>query len=252
MGKRKISNIYKVPRSRTKFERPVSAANTDNMDDFNIVDSINVNQVNTRAMNISGGAVAEGTISAAYLAGDGTNITGISGDNLGNHIATQTISGADLVLTGVINDEVISGISGAAVLNTAKVSYTDATQFQVISAATIVNTADITTLSGARVVNTNDITTLSGARVLNTTDIAQISSGQVLLSAAYIAHAGDTSDPHGAAITQTNLSAGHMSITGDHTSISGAYIANIVFSLGTEPGAANLYPQGTIHVQYTA
>jgi hypothetical protein len=45
--------------------------------------------------------LASGNISGAVIYGDGSNLTGITGgDNLGNHIATQTISGSYIFLSG--------------------------------------------------------------------------------------------------------------------------------------------------------
>ena len=73
--------------------------------------SINLTrEVNGIGGNISfgsGGPFTAGNITganeihAAYLYGDGTNITGISGDNLGNHIATTTLNMGGFDITNV-------------------------------------------------------------------------------------------------------------------------------------------------------
>jgi hypothetical protein len=61
--------------------------------------------------NLSGTNITANNISGALLYGDGSNITGISvpGDNLGNHIATQTISGSSVSMTGNISGSLIYG-----------------------------------------------------------------------------------------------------------------------------------------------
>lgn len=78
------------------------------------------------------------------------------------------------------------------------------------------------------------------------------------LSGAYNTHAGDSSDPHGALLTQTNMttsgtiSGANIIVTGDHTTTSGAKVVNVVYSTGATPDTASGYPIGTLFVQYTA
>ena len=62
----------------------------------------------------------DGRIIADNFKGNGSELTGIAGDNLGNHIATQTVSGANIYATGnvsganilIMNNNLIS-LSGA-------------------------------------------------------------------------------------------------------------------------------------------
>src|SRR3990167_2008306 len=53
--------------------------------------------------------IMSGTISGVTLIGEGSGITGISGDNLGNHIATQTISGVNTIMSGTISGVTLIG-----------------------------------------------------------------------------------------------------------------------------------------------
>ena len=72
---KKIPRILRVPKDRSKYHRPEGAGNFDNMDDFNIVDSINVNTINCQK-NISGGSL----FSSGHFSGAST--MNISGSNL--------------------------------------------------------------------------------------------------------------------------------------------------------------------------
>ena len=79
----------------------------------------------------------------------------------------------------------------------------------------------------------------------------------VSLSGAYYTHAADSSDPHGATLTQTGLvssaviSGAAMIITADKTLSGSAYVPNIVF--GTTSGAhtASNYTIGSLLVIYS-
>lgn len=154
--------------------------------------------------SISGSSLlVSGDISGATLHGDGSALTGISGsDDLGNHIATQTISGSDIDFTGDITGD------GSSLTGT-------------ISAASVANK-------------------LSGASVL----------------ASQVVHSDDSSDPHGATLTQTkmsgtDISSTNMQVIGDHTVSGTAYVQNAVYTEGDEP-TPSTYPIGTLLIKYTA
>ena len=93
-------------------------------------------------------------------------------------------------------------------------------------------------------------------------------------------HIADTSDPHGATLTQTNITSsgmisgsaiwagstlsgsniwGYSTISGsslmtteDHTTSGSAKIVGIITHTSATPPTASSYPQGTIYIQYTA
>ena len=78
------------------------------------------------------------------------------------------------------------------------------------------------------------------------------------LSGPWNVHKDDTSDPHGATLTQTsiaitNISGPNIQNTGDHI-LSGptAFCTGMITHTSATPPTANLYPQGTIFIQYTA
>lgn len=61
-------------------------------------------------------------ISGAFIYGDGSNLTNLTGDNLGNHIATKTISGSGIIQsTNLSGGSVFSsnGVTGAYSILTA-------------------------------------------------------------------------------------------------------------------------------------
>ena len=72
------------------------------------------------------------------------------------------------------------------------------------------------------------------------------------LSETIATHIGDSSDPHGATLTQTNLLLTSGTVTVDLTASGSALIRN--FLIGTELSGslvASNYPQGTIYLRYT-
>lgn len=101
-------------------------------------------------------------------------------------------------------------------------------------------------------------TTLSGAYFINNSGAFALETMYQDTSGAYATHAGDSSDPHGATLTQTKLtSSGEISgakifNTGDHNTSGAAYCLGIITSDAATPPTAELFPQGTIYIQYTA
>jgi hypothetical protein len=65
------------------------------------------------------------------------------------------------------------------------------------------------------------------------------------------AHREDSSDPHGATLTQTYLNVASCAITADNTTVSMAFVRNIVFGTSATPPTASNFTQGTLYVQYT-
>ena len=71
-------------------------------------------------------------------------------------------------------------------------------------------------------------------------------------SGAYIAHAADSTSPHGATLTQTHILLTSGAITTDATASGAALVRN--FLIGTEASTAltaSNYTQGTIYLKYT-
>lgn len=280
---KKVTSMFS--RSRHKFHRPEGAANLDNMDDYNIVDSFNVNTGYVRVLTISGAYTFPGDDGSnqQVLQTDGAgNVSwgtvSVAGDNLGNHVATQTISGSDIVMTGDISGATIHGDgSGLTGVTSTEVDPDWGSQSGAYlkiadeawpsQSGAYLKTADeadpiFGALSGAYIQTTlfDDLSgahfTLSGAVSANITDIAANASTIDTVSGAYLGHAADSSDPHGALLTQTGIigttmTGGHMVRTSDFEVLSGAYIANIVYGTAATPEAASDYPRGTIYVQYT-
>lgn len=101
-------------------------------------------------------------------------------------------------------------------------------------------------------------TTLSGAYFINNSGAFALETMYQDTSGAYATHAADSSDPHGATLTQTKLtSSGEISgaalfNTGDHNTSGAAMCLGIITSDAATPPSASAFPQGTIYVQYTA
>jgi len=71
-------------------------------------------------------------------------------------------------------------------------------------------------------------------------------------SGAYIAHAADSTSPHGATLTQTYLTLTSGAVTADLTTSGAALVRN--FLIGTEASTAltaSNYTQGTVYLKYT-
>lgn len=160
-------------------------------------------------------------------------------DSLGN------ISGADLLISGNINDGTNSmtvvTISGAIVHSNGDGSD---------HADVATNTATIEVVSGAVVLNAATIDTVSGAVVTNAATIDTVSG-------ALVTHEADSSDPHGVTLTQTNLtgtviSGGSIISTTDAVTSGASLIRNMLIGTEETPPAAASVTQGTLYVQYTA
>lgn len=71
------------------------------------------------------------------------------------------------------------------------------------------------------------------------------------VSGAYYTHAGDSSDPHGATLSQTYLNVASCAITADNIIVSQAFVRNIVLGTDATPPTAYNFTQGTVYIQYT-
>ncbi len=156
----------------------------------------------------------------------------VAGKISGSHLAIEnTISGAS------INGETIVALSGATTRNLDFIT--------ALSGSTI---GLIDTLSGAVVTN-------SGATVRNRNGITTLSGTVLDLSGAFTDHIQTTVDPHGATLTQTNLSGANISgatiiTTADKGTSGAAYVPNIVYTEASEPTPSN-YTIGTLLIIYT-
>ena len=159
-----------------------------------------------------------------YVGGGGGGDVGMAIDDDGNITVRGTVDGIDIAARD--HDAVTlnaSATTGGLSISTQEISHRAATNAQTgyataahitaieantlscgtiadISAATLTNISDISYLSGTVVAgDIADMTYLSG------TVVAGLSGNFDTLSAAYILHAADASNPHGATLTQTNL-----------------------------------------------
>jgi len=285
--------------------------------------------------------IGAGVTATDNLGADSTDVTINAGaaDNLGDHIATQTVSGADIYMTGTASCAYFSG-DGSLLYNLpAGAGETDPT-FQAASAAynshltasgavhftsnalwTSINAvvANAEETSAAYIAHAADatkhfvsdalwtsITSTSTAYVThaastaihftsdalwtsinaNTTKLAVVSQAAYATSAAYVTHAAsnalhfvsdalwasinkvvtnaeatsaaylthaaDSSDPHGASLTQTFASIGSGAVTADMPTSGAAYIANALYATSSLGITASNYPIGTVLYVYTA
>jgi len=231
------------------------------------------------------------------------NITATGGgDNLGNHIATQTLSGAAIYMTGaftgggsghdqfsdfvaaehvnwaaasagtihasnyVDNDTtyVSSDFDHNSLTNnhnlTTDINHDALTNFAAnehFTEASIDHTAITNIGTNSHAAIDSELTSVSGATVSNASNISTNTTVISDLSGAYYTHAADTSDPHGATITQTNatitnLSGASIVRTGDVSTSGAAYVPNVIFGTSSGAHTASNYTLGTIMFIYTA
>mgnify|MGYP001210624042 CR=1 FL=1 len=64
-------------------------------------------------------------------------------------------------------------------------------------------------------------------------------------------HTSDSSDPHGALLTQTNISITSGSTTGDYNTSGSAHFVGVIMDASPTPPTASNFPMGTIYIQYT-
>lgn len=168
----------------------------------------------------------------------------------------STISGANKITSAAYMTHAASGaihfISGAIYteINTKATSGAVYARINTISGAldTHISSGSIHFTSGA-------IYSAIGNKFNETSGSLTYTNYQIT-SGAYIAHAADNSDPHGATLTQTNITgtniSGALFVTADYTTASGAYVADCVYTSGALGAIASNYPIGTLWIQYTA
>ena len=132
-------------------------------------------------------------------------------------------------------------------------------EFATVSGEFITLSGEFANLSGSfQTINTEfpilsgEFSTLSGSFATINTEFPILSGEFATLSGSYTTHAADTTDPHGATLTQTYLTLTSGSVTADITTSGSALIRN--FLIGTETSGsltASNYPQGTIYLKYT-
>ena len=129
----------------------------------------------------------------------------------------------------------------------------------------ITDLADLPTPAGADLlVMVDDVAGTATTKKATLTNVqTTILSGEtdpvfLSLSGPWNTHTADTSDPHGATLTQTNIaitsiSGPNIQNTGDHI-LSGptAFCTGMITHTSATPPTASNYPQGTIYIQYTA
>lgn len=105
-------------------------------------------------------------------------------------------------------------------------------------------------ISGA---GTWDIETVAGIHCATEVSSANITT----LSGAYDTHAADSSDPHGANLTQTDavittVSSANIINTGDHNTSAAAYCVGAIMHTSATPPTASNFPYGTVYYQHAA
>lgn len=111
--------------------------------------------VNPLHIASAAGFIATGDVSGAFLYGDGSNIENIAvaGDNLGDHVATKTVSGANLSFSGHVSGATLEGdgslitglaTGGAGYTWTSGATYTSpVNKTHVVSAAGLISTDSV-------------------------------------------------------------------------------------------------------------
>ena len=194
-----------------------------------------------------------GTFEADHLVGDGTGITNLSAGTEHDPIFIAASNALAYIPTGGETDPLFTATSNA-------LSYipvggeTDPLFTATSNALAYISTGTETEpvfLAASSAYLTSYTETdpkfIAASAALAYVDIASYAD-----IVANTAHAADSSDPHGAALTQTNLVLGSGAITIDNDASGAAVIRNILVGVEATPGPANLYPQGTIYLKYTA
>lgn len=224
------------------------------------------------------------------LTSDGTDVAwaAATGDDLGDHVATQALDMASNNISGA------NIISGAALYTSGNITTGGTVDGIDIATDVAANTLKDTNVStdlsaGTRAPTTIDVNSSDGSNatlveadttnagilgsdkwdeiVANSvhtagdgsdhSDVATNTADITNLSGAAWTHMGDSSDPHGATLTQTGIvSSGTVSgaaiqITADKTISGAATVLNTIFGTDVTPPAASGFTQGSIYVQYT-
>lgn len=156
------------------------------------------------------------------LYGDGSGLSGISG-------ATESINDlSDVDTTGISDNKIFYASSGNWVIG----------NINDVEGTLAVNKGGTGNASGF---NAGDVIVGNGYNALATMPIASFA-----LTAALTSHTGDSSDPHGETLTQTNLSVASCSRTGDVVASMAAYMPNVVFAPSSSAITVANYTQGTV------
>ena len=190
-------------------------------------------------------------------------------DVVGDITVSGLVDGIDIA-TDVAANTTHRGSAGGTdhadvAANTANTEATSAalvattTNAESTSAALITTTTNAESTSAALVTTTTNAESTSAALITTTTNAESTSAALVTTttnaeatSAAFQTHSADSSDPHGANLSQTNLLIASAAITGDNAASAAAYVPNIVYNTTSGGITASNYPIGTLLVVYTA
>lgn len=203
----------------------------------------------------------DGNIKADYFVGDGTLLTNISpGTEADPHFMALSAAflqdGSVYAISGALLDGSIYAASGAATVTLGAHAGSSAIHFTEAS-INHVNIQNIGTNTHAQIdTHLADGTVHFTSNAL-WTSLNSVTASHATLSSAYFAHAGDSSDPHGVLLTQTNLNATTISgaiyyNTTDSTASGAERMRNILIGTEASPGAASNYIQGTVYLKYIA
>lgn len=155
------------------------------------------------------------------------------------------VSGAFLIAE---TDPIWAAQSGVVWASMANVISSGATLLGHFDGASGSITSNIGAITGASGSITANIGSIAGASGSITANIGAITGA----SGASVAHYADSSDPHGAVLTQTGILMASGARTADFEVASQAYLANFIYGTGATPPTASGFTRGTIYVQYTA
>jgi|TARA_Y100000310_G_scaffold81786_2_gene78383 hypothetical protein len=239
MAKKKISSFLGTNKVKGTFTRNANAANTDNLDDYNIVDSIDINSgtiqdTPTADKDIVNKAYVD---SAAGGITSGSEVSHLDITNIGTHahsvIDTHIQSGADHF---ALTNEHINWTATGTNLNAGNISGASVT-----SGAIAVYYRDSQ-------VDHDATTNYVAAEHLTASTFATSGGATVSLGT----HATDSSDPHGAVLTQTTINTTSGGMTADNDASGAAIFRNFLIGTEATPFAASNATQGTVYLQYTA
>jgi len=172
------------------------------------------------------------------------------------HFLESAISHGRILNSGAYSHAILEASGAAAASALSHLSGAYWTGNYPSSAALVSN---ISALSGA-FVHASGALYASGAQIA--AGFMHASGALYNLSGAYYAHAADISDPHGVTLSQTRLSGGTIVTTGvisgaviqvtnDWSTMSSAYVANVVYGTGATGPTASTFPIGTLYIKYT-
>lgn len=224
----------------------------------------------------------DGTLKAYRFVGDGTGITGITAEASGAVSSVFGRQGNVIAVSGDYSHDQLtaSGANTHAQIDSHIANTSNphsVTEVQVLPSQTgnsgkYLTTNGSATSWGAVTATETDPIFNAASASYNThiassaihftssalwTSINSVTSAHDTTSSAYYTHASDSTSPHGSLLTQTDLTLSNVAsmakviVTGDFSTVSSAYVANVVLGTSATPPTASTFTIGSIYVQYT-